>query len=647
MAYRPPSGNKLRFRFGVADYSPPGPSAIELEFLPDPAILIRRSAAASGVWNRSAGVAICRQARHGLTASSAATRLAPWSVGVRRGADQASAWLVTARRDMPSQSSVWLGGGGFLHHAADLAWRQSFRMDGLARSGWGVMTHLSPQTPLSRWVSSLRADRERLAPWCGNIVRTWRQIPYHYPPPDGVDFSVAGGGLRFVFQAGAYSQPTGDAIVFALPDTGYSPPSAMPSGWSGDDRVSARADFVSAPPVEVRVDGVGLPITDKNTADATRQAPWGRSARLDADRALPWVRYSRQMNPGWGIVVPPGPIAPEPGQQIVIPVLRTYIVLNETLFTRADDNTVIVASNLSISFDADSWLPKFSASIRASQIDVIWPDPAPVEISAYINGAQFSFRVERIARSRQFGSAMLDISGTALASELAAPYAASSSHTNATGMTAQQIISAALEFTDYSVDWDITDWLVPAGVFDLQGTPADVAAHVADAAGATLQAGFYDRSLRVLPRYPVVPWEWSDATPDVVIPASVTQTESVDWSELPDYNVVYVSGVTDGITGRVLRAGSAGDNPAPMVTHPLITHADAARQKGTSILGKSGKRAALQISLPIIPEYGLIDLSKLVEFSDGTNTRRGIVRGNNITVGWPTVRQTLTIEASA
>ena len=147
----------------------------------------------------------------------------------------------------------------------------------------------------------------------------------------------------------------------------------------------------------------------------------------------------------------------------------------------------------------------------------------------------------------------------------------------------------------------------------------------------------------MLPRDPVKPWDWATAAPDYVIPAAVTQTESVEWIEKPAYNVVYVSGVQTGVLGQVKITGTAGDKPAPMVTHPLITHADAARQRGISILGDTGRKALMQISLPVLPATGVIDVCRLIEFSDGANTRRGIVRANNVSVDWPTVRQTLTI----
>lgn len=339
--------------------------------------------------------------------------------------------------------------------------------------------------------------------------------------------------------------------------------------------------------------------------------------------------------------------APPVKPPIIIPVQRVYIVLNEVLLVRVVGAVPIPATQMNVNFDCDSWLPSFSANIPASSLDAVMPDPTPVEVEISINSVVFRFFVERITRNRAFAQNTVSIGGRGIASELDAPYAAASQHTNTQAMTAQQIINDALAYTDYTQSWNITDWLIPANTFSLYGTPAQVAGNVADAAGAVLQADWAQRDLRMLPRYPVKPWEWSSATPEYVIPAAVAQSESLEWVEKPTYNVVYVSGVQTGVLGQVKITGTAGDKPAPMVTHPLITHADAARQKGIAILSDTGRKAMMQISLPVLDTLGVVDVCRLIEFHDGNTMRRGIVRANALSVNFPTVRQTLTIEAAA
>ena len=101
----------------------------------------------------------------------------------------------------------------------------------------------------------------------------------------------------------------------------------------------------------------------------------------------------------------------------------------------------------------------------------------------------------KIQNSRQFGKRAVAISGRGIAAELASPYATASHHTNAATLTAQQLIDAALEYTGYTQGWDITDWSVPSGILSLQGAPADVVLHIAEAAGRRPAVRVADQNL--------------------------------------------------------------------------------------------------------------------------------------------------------
>lgn len=337
---------------------------------------------------------------------------------------------------------------------------------------------------------------------------------------------------------------------------------------------------------------------------------------------------------------------PTPEGQVIIPVRRAYIVVNDIQVVRIADSVNIPTTSLSINFDCDSWLPAFSANVPEAYRDLIMPGSAPVNISVTVNGSEFHFAVEKVQRTRQFGNAVVAISGRGVACELGSPFAVAQQHTNAVDRTAQQLIDDALTYTGYSQAWGITDWLVPSNSFSMFGAPVDVALAVAEASGSVLQAGRSTKTLRMMPRYKYAPWDWGSATPDIVIPAAVTQTETVEWTENPGYNAVYVSGEQNGVLGHVKRIGTAGDVVAPMFTNSLITHADAARQKGTAILSNTGRKSILHISMPVLQSTGVIDICKFIEFSDGTNTRRGIVRANTVNVNWPSVRQNLIVEAT-
>lgn len=570
------------------------------------------------------------------------SRAVPWEPSAGLDALRKMPWLSPLFADDKLDAS-WGAFGAMLNPEQLARWSRASKNDAQRIGLWRAFGLALDEARGSRWRGSKPSDVNRYGVWVKPERAVILPRPFIRPAASEVDFRVLGGGILADFPAGAYIPPLGDLIVAAFGDTPYRVPKMHREAIRAPGNA---AHFNYRPDLIPALDALGNPRLQDGRCDPFKIVIWNDQKRADREGIHPWTRYSRPMNPGWGVVTPPGPVTPGDGETITIPVKRVYIVVNEILFARVDDATVIPASQLSIAFDCDSWLPTFSATIPETSRDAVMPDPSPIEVMAYINGSEFKFFVERIARSRQFGQRTVSISGRALACELDAPYAEAAQHTNSAAMTAQQLIADALEFTGYTQSWNITDWLVPGGAFSLHGTPAQVAGAVAEASGSVLAADWFGRDLRMLARYPVKPWDWATATPDYVIPSAITQTESIEWQEKPSYNVVYVSGVQTGVLGQVKISGTAGDKAAPMVTHQLITHNDAARQRGISILSDTGRKAMMQISLPVLETTGIIDICRLIEFSDGANTRRGIVRANNITVNWPTVRQTLSIEAS-
>lgn len=647
MAYSPPPGGAVVARFAAGDYTPPLPDAIVAQFAASLPVTRRLVGGVVAPWRRPVPAGKAVQAVQPSARTLPLVRAVGWVASAGLGRQSSASWKRARLLDPPHQSAAWGKFAGLARTSYLPAWIGSRANDQLSAAPWGQFGPSLQVGRLAGWYGSVPADHARLAPWSGPRMAMWQQVPWPLPDTALIDVQVTGGGLRCSLPATDYTPAAGGAVVGQFPVTDYQPPVPLIPGTEDVYPAWRHADVTVGAAVVPRLDVLGNPVVDTSALNTHRLMPWGRAVARSRDRVHPWLRYSRPLNPGWGIVTPPGPSQPDPGEQIIIPIRSAYIVVNEIQLFRADDATPIDARNLRISFDADSWLPTFSASIPWAQRDAVMPSPALVEVLAYVNGAEFRFVVNKIDTARQFGQRLANISGTSVAAELAAPYADITQHSNASTITAQQLIDAALEYTGYTQDWQITDWSVPAGILNLAGTPADVALHVAEAAGAVLQADWSLKRLRMLPRYPVKPWDWASTDPDIIIPAAVTQSESVEYIDLPEYNLVYVSGQTAGVNGRVKITGSAGDRPAPMITHPLITHVDAARQRGIATLGYTGRRAIMQISLPVLEESGVIDVCRLVEFTDGAVTRRGITRRTEITVDQPTVRQILTIEAAA
>lgn len=327
------------------------------------------------------------------------------------------------------------------------------------------------------------------------------------------------------------------------------------------------------------------------------------------------------------------------------------MIVNTASLRRVSNNQALPTYNTSLSIDADSWTWGFQASMPADALSMIQRiSPAdPVEVELTLNGHAYRALIESASRSRTFGNWELSVRGRGLGAVLDAPYAPQRVFGNTVERSAQQLMGDALtingEPIGWTIDWGITDWLVPANAWNHQGTMISAVNAIASAAGAYLQPHATQQVLRVLPRYPSAPWSWGAVTPDIIMPASVVSVEGVEWVDRPAYNRVFVSGVQQGINAQVTRTGSAGDLLAPMVTDALITAAAAGAQRGLCELARGGQWAEMSLKLPLLPETGVITPGKFVRYNDGALDRLGIVRSLNLQDDGTEIWQTIGVES--
>lgn len=529
------------------------------------------------------------QARHATGQQTRIARRAPWGRGQRVVGDLRSAWQQLD--SMLSRLRPGWQAGEPMHAGADSLWQQGTPLPRPSRAPWqsGVATRTGAA---SGWaVADILQARPRGVPWGAAL-----------PTPVRVQASAQSG-------APAWQRP-------------------LRIRWTSAEPLPAGRSVITVPPVE---------------------PPWrcytppaGGAVHLLFDHRRP-VSLDILFSCGAGA----------PAGTVVIPIRSTYIVINDVTLVRLPDNTAIDAYSLSLKWDVDSWSVGWSASLPAAALDAVMPSIVgePVELQATINGTAVRLLTESIARDRRFGDARLSVSGRGRVAWLADPYAQAVARTAATDMTAQQLAADAITQNGvpvgWALDWQLADWLVPAGVWSHQGTMIDAVKRIAEAAGGYVLGHRTAQTLHVRPRYPLLPWEWAGATPDIVIPSAVASTEAITWSESPGYNRVFVAGQEQGRMGQITRAGTAGDIVAPMITDPLITHADAARARGASILAAGGRQASIALRLPVLPATGILDLGQLIEYQDGGTARRGLVRAVSVEAGLPNVWQTVEVETHA
>lgn len=417
--------------------------------------------------------------------------------------------------------------------------------------------------------------------------------------------------------------------------------------------------------------------------------PWQVGLGTDFQRAVSaptfWVsRFQPAMQPPVGTSYPPGPpIDPpdgdkcytpdphliftdgralnghlvficgraEPQASVVVPIKEVYLTINSAILVRLDNGHVIPTTAMAMSIDADSWTWSFSATVPGHALASVQSgtNGDPVVVQATINGINYRFIVEKVARDRTFNSSQLRINGRGLSAELDSPYSPVQFFGNSSDQTARQLLDSILTVNGVPISWsissfDIDDWLVPSGVFSHQGSYISALNAVVGSVGGYLQPHNTERTMSAALKYPTPAWQWGEVTPMFELPAAVTTQEGFEWLDKPNYNRVYVSGQEGGVLGQYTRVGTAGDLVAPQVVDPLITHAVAARQRGRAVLSDTGRIAAVTLRLPVLAETGIIKPGNFVQYKEGGNTHVGLTRGVSVAVGLPTIYQTITLE---
>lgn len=375
--------------------------------------------------------------------------------------------------------------------------------------------------------------------------------------------------------------------------------------------------------------------------------PWGRSKGVDALRHAPWTRYSQQLAPGWVVVTPVEPGTPPAALLYILPA-RCYMSIYNVFAERLPDGAEIPIYQATVSADGGSFAWSFTASGPESLFGLLAPvDGLPVQLRLTIQGIEFVFLVESRQRTRQFGRRAVSVSGRSVTALLGSPWQREATHSAAGARTAQQLAAEALDLTGVALDWGLTDWLVPGGAWSHRGTPLSAVLAIAQAAGGHVLSHRSLPTLQVRHPYPTAPWSWGTGAADVELAPDVLIVEGAEESGGSDINAVYVSGTTAGVLGHVLRAGTAGDKLASMVTDALITHVDAARQRGLAILGAAGAKQDVTLDLPVLTgsgaDPGILDVGRLVQVNDAVPWRAR-VRGVNVTAASPVVRQSVRLE---
>lgn len=338
---------------------------------------------------------------------------------------------------------------------------------------------------------------------------------------------------------------------------------------------------------------------------------------------------------------------------IIIPNLRSYIVHN--VITATIGGIAVDILSFGIKTDMDSYCWQGDITITAkdyakikSKLDA--PRGSEPMINVTVNGFVFAFIAEEQSRSRKFAQNSHSLSGRSITARLGADYAGSQGGLIDQASYVSQIVAQQLNELPISVlDWDINDWLVPAGAYSVANkTPIAVIQDIAAAGGGFVVSDASQATLSVRPRWPVAAWQLSSATPDVTVPIDVIIDISDKRRTNARYNTVRLNSASEG--GEVYRTTQGRDAEAPTQSHDLYTDRDAIVPAGTAILSDSGIHGIYTLKMRWADKYNiqLAQLGRIWQINDPEGAWRGVATGVSIDTGLDdgalTVSQTVTID---
>lgn len=318
-----------------------------------------------------------------------------------------------------------------------------------------------------------------------------------------------------------------------------------------------------------------------------------------------------------------------------IPTLKVYRMIHEIRVVRVDDQTEIDATALQLSLDTSSHSWTFSGTLVGAEArDAVQPgeDGEPVELEVTLNGYTWRVIAEEWAESREFGRRGVSVEGRGRSARLTQPYLRHVSGQVSAPISVQQAFASLLPVDqDWTVEWDDTlaDWLLPEGSWSWgEGTPLSIIHQAATDVGMVVVPDRAERTLRFRPRYPVLPWQYDQAEPDLAIPDAAILRLTRQQPLATQANAVYVhGGDTGGRLIQVSREGTAADRLAPTQTSDLITNVDAGRLLGGRILaGQHRQPAVRRVTMPLGGGYPLPSIADLIQIELGGQPERATLQ---------------------
>ena len=274
-------------------------------------------------------------------------------------------------------------------------------------------------------------------------------------------------------------------------------------------------------------------------------------------------------------------------------------------------------------------------------------DGTAVQIIITVNSYSFNVLVEKVTRNRTFAKNSISLSGRSLTALLTQPYVQPASATQSNLMNVQQLVALELPF-DWGIGlWSAANWNIPAGAFSYTAkTPIQVIAGIAADIGAVVVPSRHSKKIDLIPRYPVLPWNYESETPDLIVPDAVIESLTYRNVVPAQGNAVYVHGSDiGGVLARCRLTGTAGDKLLQTITNSLMTDVIGCRALGERFLAAQWEQPAIQsLMIPLnSTDIPLAKIGDLVRIDIDAVNVFGVVNSVGISADLGKVSQTITI----
>ncbi|MCK8106194.1 hypothetical protein MTF64_04820 [Pseudoalteromonas sp. 2CM41L] len=327
-------------------------------------------------------------------------------------------------------------------------------------------------------------------------------------------------------------------------------------------------------------------------------------------------------------------------------IRKTYIMQPTINCVRLSDDVKILISSINYSVSRS----QFSASCSlkfCSRID--FERALGQELKISVNGYDFYVICEQPSTANRFANSSYSASCRGRFALLSAPYARATNYANPTAKTLAGIMSDILVNTGWSLDNKMIDYPIPTGAFTYTDlTPAAALLSVAKSVGAMLDIDNANKTVSVIPAWPVMPWDTENAICDVILNDSIILEHNTSQTINQAHNAVFVRGEQQGVACKIKRAGTLGDQFASDVVDSLITDNQAARQRGSYELANSGNKQQSTIRTKLLNDLPPIRPGMLVGVTYGSSTYKATCDNMDISAsisdsGAITVSQTIKV----